>query len=451
MRATESRCATFSEAGGKTNFALSLMTDSPKKSEPRSTVILFDTSASQFGDVRQDGLEILKYTLKSLPSDSQVSVMACDVGTVDLSQGLQSPASESIKSAIDKLQARVPLGTTNLPQALRQASKLLPQGGVIVYIGDGITGNGILDESGFRNLRDQLVDQRISVISVAVGVATNLESLATLANHTGGLAVAQANYQGTSQNLGLQLAQAVGTPVFWPSKSNISEFSDNVVPAQIPPIRTDRDSIVFGSLKDATKPAVLKVEGELNGQPAQLEWEIAPEESNDDMAFATGLIDQADDNGGLYLPTAGSDALRELAAVFSNASSKLVDDARFAIQRGDLEAARTIIEKALEQAPNNLEAKNLLELLKNPPVKDDSAVSSRQTKVRLVAFQDDLFGSESAPASDDPFGSAAEPNQQHLQAKLRLVPTHLVLQLTHRCLQSLQSLLQRLKLNLIRA
>ena len=54
-----SRMATFEKSPGESYFALSLASQVDAKSKPTDVVILFDTSASQVGQFREQSLEAL--------------------------------------------------------------------------------------------------------------------------------------------------------------------------------------------------------------------------------------------------------------------------------------------------------------------------------------------------------------------------------------------------------
>jgi len=106
--AKAARLATFKPPVGQSYFALSLKSslkelDPPilaDNSSQRKIVILFDTSASQTGIARTDGFASVRDMVDSLPADTQVALLACDVETIDLSGGLQSSSSPAINKAL---------------------------------------------------------------------------------------------------------------------------------------------------------------------------------------------------------------------------------------------------------------------------------------------------------------------------------------------------------------
>ncbi|HAC90170.1 MAG TPA: hypothetical protein DCF63_05980, partial [Planctomycetaceae bacterium] len=92
-----SRWATFQNESQHL-YALSLQADA-KADYPRPSryevVVMFDTSASQTGWVRQEGLEVLDELAITLPVGTLAGLVACDVQAVQLTQSLVAPSDPS--------------------------------------------------------------------------------------------------------------------------------------------------------------------------------------------------------------------------------------------------------------------------------------------------------------------------------------------------------------------
>ena len=418
LKAGQSKLATVIDPAGNTLYALSLTAAIEpaesvalaKATAAMPVVLLVDTSASQIGQIRRDSLEIVQFAMRGFENRS-VALLACDSEIVDLSSGMQPANSSKMQAAIESLENRVPMGATNFSAAINKAKMLLGGGGTIVYIGDGMAGSGLLDQPGYRNMVEGLASEHVSVTSMAIGVRMDIESLAKFANITGGDLFIHQNVEGTTQQAAKLLVESTKVPVFWPTKSNFDSVVASAYPVATPPIRTDRDTIVIGDLGSHPGDFEVELDGTITGSPAKLQWNVAAEDQNVDLAFLASLIDEAAANGGINLMTVGSDGLREVAASFSNEAIKMVESAQFAIQRGDTDAARTIIEKALRRDPNNMEAKSVLRLLDksaeaNVPAtaeqsQNEAPVKRPRGRFRLVAAQEgDLFA--------DPFGGATD-------------------------------------------
>ncbi|MFM8400395.1 MAG: VWA domain-containing protein, partial [Pirellula sp.] len=339
-----SRLATY-QSEGKTLFALSLLSGQAAESKvaPKVAVIV-DTSASQNGVYRRESLEIARSFIESLPEGSLVSLLACDVES-EVYLGRAKSDSPEVDSAFEKLQTRVPLGTSDIATAVRSAIKSLGDQGekTVVYIGDGVHSTNLLNTAEFDSLVGELVAARCSVNSLAIGPKTDCEFLATLANHTGGRVLVRSNIQGvTLQQVAGELSKIACLPVFWPKEASWPAGIVTRYPERIPPIRGDRDSILIGVMSAKSLNGTLRIDGEIAGQRKTLQWDLVSEASNPDLGFLGALINKASGNAGVLLPTAGSEALRDVGELLNGSSDVLVKDAKFALHVGDLAAAKVI-------------------------------------------------------------------------------------------------------------
>ena len=89
---------------------------------PRDVVILFNTSAGQTGDYRAKGIEALKALLAGLPAGDRVQLMAVDLNADPLTAKFVAPQSKEMADALAALDARVPLGATDMEKALSAAA-----------------------------------------------------------------------------------------------------------------------------------------------------------------------------------------------------------------------------------------------------------------------------------------------------------------------------------------
>jgi hypothetical protein len=414
-----SRLATC-DKDGKTLFALSLVsgTIAETKLAPRVAVIV-DTSASQNGVYRSESMDIARSIIEALPEGAVVSLLACDVEPEVYAGGVKSDSAE-ISAAFDRLNQRVPLGTSDIASAIRTAIKSLGGQGEksIVYIGDGFHLNNLLNTSEFDSLVGELVAARSSVSSLAIGSKTDCEFLATLANHTGGRVMVRNNIQGvTLQQVGTELSKIACMPVFWPVQADWPVGIASRYPERVPPIRGDRDSILIGLMSTKSLQGTLRIVGEIAGQTKTLQWDLVSEASNPDLGFLGALVSKSSSNAGVLLPTSGSDALREIGDLLNSSSDVLVKDAKFALHIGDTAAAKVIAREALDRSPANLEAKNLLEAAqvegtkRSLPVLKDEAkggggVPGKGSGSKIVKF----VTAQVQPPADDPFGDPAPTN-----------------------------------------
>ena len=81
-------------------------------------VVLVDTSASQTGPFRQKSFAVLQSLLSGLGGNDRVQLFAVDLDPVALTTGFVAPNSADMKKALAALDARVPLGSTDMNLAL---------------------------------------------------------------------------------------------------------------------------------------------------------------------------------------------------------------------------------------------------------------------------------------------------------------------------------------------
>src|SRR6266850_5028865 len=128
----------------------------------------------------------------------------------------------------------------------------------------------------------------------------------------------------------------------------------------MPPVRTDRDSILIGTLSHVA-PVKLEMKDTLNGKPLTLKWSSTPEKPSEDFGFLPKLVDLAAADKGLSLPTAGSAALREAAYVTLNSAQQLAKLGNEALASGNFTGAEKVAEAALARDPGNPEAQTIKE------------------------------------------------------------------------------------------
>src|SRR5687767_14791884 len=98
------RLATYEKAPGESYFALSVM---PKVAadagQTNEVVILFDTSASQAGAIRDDALVALRSMLGGLGPNDRVKLMAVDVKAVPMTEAFVAADSPEMQAGLAKL------------------------------------------------------------------------------------------------------------------------------------------------------------------------------------------------------------------------------------------------------------------------------------------------------------------------------------------------------------
>ena len=177
--------------------------------------------------------------------------MAVDLNAIPLTKTFVAPSSKEMANALTELDARVPLGVTDMAKALDAVGD--SYGGAsknaraAVYIGDGRSTAHLLETAEFEKLAGRLADARIPVSSYAVGLRVDQQLLGALAVQTGGTVILGGETPG--REAGSSLAAAADATVLWPTSVTWPAAMTEVFPKRLPPLRGDRETIVVGTLK----------------------------------------------------------------------------------------------------------------------------------------------------------------------------------------------------------
>ena len=398
--ANEARMATYDSAG-ETYFALSISPQITNRPQRASDIVIYvDTSASQSGVYKTDSIATLKQLMGNLNAADRVKIFAVDLDPISFTDRFVSPASDEVAVAIENLSRRVALGSTDvelmLGAAVNEFEKTEGKNKNIVYIGDGISRAGILQTEAFSQSVAELVRNQISFSSFAIGPERNIELMAALANHTGGNVFLDSDELDSIRKGSLGLAQTIRGSVFWPQSANLSDDIVEFFPRQLPPLRTDRDSILVGTIADRLDLNI-QINGVVDNESTTLKWMIQPELPNPDFGFLPALLRDARKDGGITLPTVGSAGLREYANVTAADSARLAQLGGHALSMGNADTARTLASAALQADPANATA-NVLAMAATYRIQEDNPFAQGTDDVAPGAPIQD-------PSSEDnPFG-----------------------------------------------
>ncbi|WP_168565789.1 VWA domain-containing protein [Crateriforma spongiae] len=400
----EFRIVRYADDAGEGYFAASILPDASDELLAAATksaadvVVLVDTSASQVGGFRSDTMQAVDQILAKLRGSDQVKVYATDVNTVDLSDHFATAADDDTQAALDRLNERLPMGNTNLVAALDKARAALAGRDAsstrsIIYVGDGASMDSTYNAQRFGRLVDALRGDHISVHSVVIGPTVNVETLAILANHTGGV-LGVVSEQHPADSIGAAVASSAIQSPIWISDAELLSGMSTIHGDRLPPLRLDRDAILLGRSQTAAADGRVQLTGETTNAKVRIEFDATTESDHPDFAFLPGLVQMAEKDGGLLLPTSGSMMLRQAAKSMSARAEALAKAGSMALQKGDQRGARVVAEKALQVDPNNSKAKAIEKV---------TATGNRLIVQNEGSGFDDLFGSPEG--GDDLFGA----------------------------------------------
>lgn len=377
--ADEARLDTFESEDGRSYFALTVPPVAAAGDESRDVVVLVDTSASQAGFFRDTAMAALESCVASLAADDRVQIMAADLEARPLNEGLASPKSSQVSQAIATVRREPPLGSTDMEAALKAAAETLATSGerqrTIVYIGDGMSPANLIQTETFGRLVAELRGQGISVNSYAVGPQLDAELLAALANQTGGNLFVDTKMTWPDEEEGINtqraleenerrggkvgetLADWVHATVIYPSHSEWPSSVTKAYPNQLPPLRSDRETIVVGEFVSEPTSGESLLRAEVAG--GTMEWNVVHEPGAVDLPFLPQLVENAAADDGLTLTTLGSRGLQETGRILLSSVEDLTNLAERAVSLGDRESAEHIAEAILRREPGNTRARTI--------------------------------------------------------------------------------------------
>lgn len=424
------------EATGEQTFSLSLSAPAGDNGAAgREVVVLFDTSASQTGMYREGALAALESLAAKLRPEDQVRVAAVDLEARPMNEAAAAGGSVELAKAIAQLHQESPLGTTDLIGSLNAATEMFserePAGGrVVIYIGDGMSNANFVSGRPLEKLVSNLRQQRISVSSFAIGPDRDNQLLAVLANHTGGnlyvdAPMARANSVGgitreraTQENLrrtakiGGIMADWVRATVYWPEQVVAGSSIASLYPANMPALRSDRDTVVVGTLSENASNVELSCQLKTANGDQSMQWTSPVAQSLEANAYLAELVNSAKADDGLTLPTVGTAGLVETGRMLAANVDGLTDIAERAVSVGDNKSAMRIANAVLRRDPGNLRAQTVQRVVRKGGIAERRAADAKsgssvirtaqQTEVLDTppsfdgGFGDDLFGTEPA-------------------------------------------------------
>lgn len=358
--ASTARLIRYSPPFGEDYFALSLRAPVAGARVEHDHVLLVDTSASQTGGFREQGLAVLEAFLAALPATDRVSVYAIDVSVQPLTDGFVGPQSAEAGKALAHLKRRVPLGASKMLPALHTAAAALQSDRAksIVYIGDGMSTGGLVAPGDLRATVQELHTRHIPVHTYCLGPRTDLQMTGLLAVHTGGVVLLDENVDDARQpaaQLGRQLAEAVGAPVFFAESLRIEPAPEQLLPQQAPPLRSDRDTIVLGR---GLPGEALRVT--VAGEGRSAEWSVAAEPLQAGQTFLAALWSEAEASAGLAIAVAGQDLLNVAREAYEQRVAMLAAAGKQAVASRDLKQAEQIAREIQRMDPANVESTVIL-------------------------------------------------------------------------------------------
>ncbi|MFM8892737.1 MAG: hypothetical protein ACKOTB_14165, partial [Planctomycetia bacterium] len=298
-----------------------------------------------------------------------------------LSPGFAPPADASHSAALDKLSARTPLGSTDLIEIIDRGIELFGDqpaaagsARAIIYVGDG-PGLGGVDPVEFQRVLEALRSRHIVFSGIGIGPQVNWPCLAAVASATGGMLMVPGE-DVAPRDAGARMAELAVTAVAWPEEVAISSAGPPVglgmLPARMPPLRADRDSVVLvvGPLESASIEMHLDTGAAAIVDPP-LSLALPDQECQEENAYLEELARNAFGTAGAFLPLLGREGLDLARAAIRGEAATLAALSRQAEASGAHDAAVRLAQAALRRDPDNQAAAVIRSVARRQPGEPD--------------------------------------------------------------------------------
>ncbi len=370
---------TFSHANGESYFEMGLKAPLlPSGNNVQNEVVfLFDTSASQVGPVRKDQYAALKGAIARLPKGTKAQLIAVDVRPEAYTTKFLDAQSPEFRAAVQEMQdKRVPLGSTDLDKGIAAVVETVENDGnaqarrTVIYLGDGLNSAKGIPAGKFQKIVDRLVDAKVSFSGCPIGVRSNFGLIGALANQSGGFLVNPGEVAETfpaktasteiAAQVGSVLGQSVEATVFWPEPDSVQlPESWDVFPSTVPPLRSDRETILLGKTSGKLVDSKLELTASTTqGQSKEFLWNLRPSPSRSENQYLVSMLDAASKDKGLGLPTAGRNMLEVLKDRQIEQQSIELGIAHEALKTGQAQAAARIAEQVKSRTNGDNPAAN---------------------------------------------------------------------------------------------
>jgi tetratricopeptide (TPR) repeat protein len=390
---------TYETPKGETLFALQIQPRLPDPPDrPRDYLVMIDTSASKARGPLQAAGQITRELIHKLRPQDRLALWTVNVTARNLSRGFR--AKRDLEDALSKLDREFPAGAVNLKEGLAQAAESFEgQAGrqrVLLFLGDGKSVAGPVDEDDRADLSAALVKKQVAFFSIPLGLRAEPANLHGFANATGGTVV-RLNAKDNLDSFLDKLVKTVAEPVFYPDTFKLPACVLEHFPTQLPPLRRDTPTLVVGKLEPG-KEIAYSLAGQVAGKELTVKRTEKVPEARPEHFFLVNVVGQwqsQKDRPALI------QADRALAFAYEKnqlARADLLAKAGWALEDTHFDEARRLFQQTLDLDPQSAEAKGgkvlVEDLRKNLPVellgKKDEASKKKLRQLVQDALRDRL-------------------------------------------------------------
>lgn len=327
--------------------------------QPAQVLLLVDTSASQVGEFRKRGIELVGQVLGRLTPEQQVDVWVVDVDQTSVLSGLTQLDREKIASVSQALNRRIPAGATDLPAALEKALETLDpaRSAAVIYVGDGYSAANLVSSQKMKELSDKLASRRVPIISYVIGAQTDYQLLGAIALRSGGVVLSELPGQ-SSEQAAEKLVSATQAEVWYPESLRVSHGLQ-LLPHTALPVRSDRETFYLTKFPEASLPAASLI---LSDAKHSGETAFKLSEQAESTAALRAMWLRADKDSGLSQALAGQVVMRAAKTSFEDHVAAMLNQANDAANRGKAEESLKISQVLQQFDPLNKAAAQLIKI-----------------------------------------------------------------------------------------
>jgi tetratricopeptide (TPR) repeat protein len=345
----------------------------PMPSRPRDVLVLVDTSASQAGPHLQRARHLIDGLAQVSGPQDRISVWTANLNnpqaTRSLTNGFKPAQSDTVRTAAATLtEIEYAAGATDLKASLENALATFESDPgrqrVVLFLGDGesTASTTPLNESARVELGHQMEQRGVTFFAVPLGIKVNAHNLHGLATLTGGTVVRLTDDLTTTRgrsNAADKIKAAFNVPILRPEQVQFGAEVAEVFPTRLPPLRTDRPTLVVGTLKESAGSLTAQIQGRLaDGTPHSVSLAERLPVSEPDNYFLHAMVEQWRTAA---IPDAPAILQADRALALGSQQFRLfreefLSQAVFAVSSHRLDHAVKLYEAALKIDPTNSEA-----------------------------------------------------------------------------------------------
>ncbi len=415
----QSEVTSFGYRAGDERYAL--LTLRPKL--PRATVdqthvtaIVVDSSRSMYGEALERAKRLATRLVRELDPAGPVTLLNCD-STCRQLPGFVTPGPAAVLEAQRFFESVTAEGASDPTQAIAVANRALaavPGSHVqdIIYIGDGTPTVGPIRQATVTaSVRDALASSHARITAVAVGSASDLDTLSALARAGGGLALPYAPGQ-TLSEVTLDVLAATYGSALRDVQVVLPDGLRAVAPERLDTILSGTEASISARMDSDTVDGPLIVRGMLGDSPFEQRYDVHLTASDNagnafvPRVYAAARIADLEQNGGAEAKKEAL-SLSTRFAVASRYSSLLVLESEAMFRAFGLDTSAPSTQFTGEDVAEKSEAKGELQVSDS----DDENAFAEADKKSSDSAKDALGAGEAAAAPlPSPAAKAAAPS-----------------------------------------